>query len=1302
MTSIGMNLSNPIYYSTEDPFIDRMKTTATWNVQYPSNATTKGTLQLDANGYPVAMPAGALDMIIGVGLDPMSAGTDHQYVLTWSGTGTMSVSGKVVSSKPGEIVFNQTSDSNRVAILSTDPNDPIHDIHLVRADQVSLFEQGEIFNPAFLASSSQWSVLRTMDWTRTNNSTVTSWDQRTTTQSLSWSTGAGVPIEVMVALANKTHTDLWLNIPAHANDDYVRQELSYVRDHLASGLKVDIEYSNEVWNWSFQQAGYAQSQANALWGNGSTVQGGNEIYYGYRSAQIASIADSVFGNDAATRVVNVLSTFTNYEGMEQHIFDGVARAGVGSVSSLFQNYAVTSYFGFSTGNAQDRATILSWARSGSAGLDAAFHELEYGGALSSNLSLNHMVAIYAYQEKVAQAHGLNLVAYEGGFSAYAYQFDPSVQAQVVAFYQALVDDPRMGQLYTQMANDFAAAGGSELTAFNDAGAASIYGAWGTANSIYDTSPRLQALQALAHDQPATVATSSSGYTLSDGQTALSYAGTGSFSGTGNSDNNVITGGDGGATLHGGGGNDTLVGGAGNDMLDGGIGADSMSGGAGNDIYYVDNAGDTVHELANQGTDEVRTTLASYTLGDNVENLTALGALPFTGTGNALANVITGSTTAANTLYGLAGNDTLIGGSGNDVLDGGTGADHMSGGAGNDIYIVDNAGDVVTELANKGTDEVRTSLASYALPANVENLTYTGTAAFTGTGNDLANRITGSTGAYNTLSGGAGDDTLIGGNAGNYLDGGTGADHLVGGSGNDIYVVDNVGDTYSEAPGGGIDEVRTTLASLTLGANIENLTYIGNNAFTGTGNTLGNVISGGNHNATLYGLAGNDTLIGGAGNDYLDGGTGADHMSGGAGNDVYIVDNAGDVVTELANQGTDEVRTALASYTVGANVENLTYTGTAAFTGTGNDGNNVITGSATAANHLYGMAGNDTLIGGSGADYLDGGTGQDKMIGGAGNDIYIVDRAADMVVEQPGGGTDEVRATVSYSLSANVENLTFIGTGNFNGFGNDSDNVITGGAGNDWLKGGAGNDKLIGGAGNDTYYVDDPADQVVELANEGRDVVYASVSFVLPANVEVLNLTGTAAIDGTGNSLANTINGNDAANNLYGGGGDDVLIGNGGNDHLDGGAGNDTLSGGAGNDWLVGGDGNDMLNGGDGNDRLVGGPGKDVLWGGAGADLFVFAPGDLASTPTATDSIMDFSHAEGDKIDFSQFEAAIANTTHSFKLIGDAAFSHHAGEIRVAHYGASWDVSADLNGDGQADFHLLVAASAAPTAGDFIL
>ncbi|MDH1561110.1 heme peroxidase [Pseudomonas chengduensis] len=284
------------------------------------------------------------------------------------------------------------------------------------------------------------------------------------------------------------------------------------------------------------------------------------------------------------------------------------------------------------------------------------------------------------------------------------------------------------------------------------------------------------------------------------------------------------------------------------------------------------------------------------------------------------------------LNGMGGDDTLEGGAGNDRLNGGTGADTMMGGAGGDIFWVDHVGDRVTELAGEGIDQVRTTLNSYTLGANVEGLWYYGTESFTGTGNTLDNII----------QGGTGNDRL---------NGRVGADRMVGGAGDDIYWVDHVGDRVTELAGEGIDQVRTTLSSYTLGANVENLWYYGTESFTGTGNTLDNIIQGS------------------TGNDRLNGREGADRMVGGIGDDIYWVDHVGDRVIEQVGEGIDQVRTALSSYTLGANVENLWYYGTGSFTGTGNTLDNIIQGS-------------------TGNDRLNGGAGNDRLIGGGGDDIFV--------------------------------------------------------------------------------------------------------------------------------------------------------------------------------------------------------------------------------------------------------------------------------------------------------------------------
>ncbi|MBC7377662.1 MAG: putative Ig domain-containing protein, partial [Burkholderiaceae bacterium] len=534
------------------------------------------------------------------------------------------------------------------------------------------------------------------------------------------------------------------------------------------------------------------------------------------------------------------------------------------------------------------------------------------------------------------------------------------------------------------------------------------------------------------------------------------------------------------------GNDTLTGSAGDDTLDGGAGVDSMAGGTGNDSYVVDSATDVVTEAAGAGTDTVMAS-ATYALGTNLENLTLTGTAAINGTGNTVANVLTGN-------------------AGNNILNGAAGADTMAGGLGNDTYVVDNIGDVLTENPGEGTDLVQSAV-TYTLGANVENLTLTGSAGTNGGGNALANLLTGN-GAANTLTGSAGDDTL---------DGGAGADKLIGGADDDTYFVDNTGDVVTEVAGGGVDTINASI-SWTLGAEVENLNLTGTAAINGTGNALANVING-NSAANL-----------------LNGNAGADTMAGGAGNDTYVVDNAGDVVIELAGGGTDLVNSGI-SYVLGAELEKLTLTGTAATSATGN----------SLAN---------TLTGNSGANILDGGAGADAMAGGGGNDIYFVDNVGDVVTEASGAGTDLVKASVTYTLAANVENLTLTGAAAINATGNTLANALVGNSADNVLNGGAGKDTMAGGDGNDTYVVDNTGDVVIELSGGGTDSVNSRITYTLGSELENLVLTGSAAINGTGNASANVINGNSAANTLNGG------------------AGNDTLSGGAGKDTLVGGTGDD--------------------------------------------------------------------------------------------------------------------------------
>jgi Ca2+-binding RTX toxin-like protein len=458
------------------------------------------------------------------------------------------------------------------------------------------------------------------------------------------------------------------------------------------------------------------------------------------------------------------------------------------------------------------------------------------------------------------------------------------------------------------------------------------------------------------------------------------------------------------------------------------------------------------------------------------------------TGGGGADRLTGSA-LGDRLAGGAGPDTLLGGAGNDTLDGGLGADRMEGGADSDSYVVDDAGDVVIELAGGGYDRV-TATITHTLADEVERLSLWGSANLNGTGNALANRLDGNAGA-NRLDGGEGNDvlyglvgsdTLLGGAGADLLDGGSGGDRMEGGADNDNYVVDDAGDVIIELPGGGNDRVVATITHA-LAGEVEWLSLFGMADLDGTGNALANRLDGnaganrldgGEGNDAIFGLVGDDRLIGGVGNDTLDGGLGADRMEGGADNDSYVVDDAGDVVIELPGGGNDRV-VATITHTLADEVERLNLFGTADLDGTGNALANRLDGNAGANrldgregnDALYGLVGSDTLLGGAGADLLDGGLGADRMEGGADNDNYVVDDAGDVVIEGTGGGYDRVVATITHALTGEVERLSLFGTADLDGTGNALANRLDGNAGANRLDGGEGDDALFGLMGDDS-------------------------------------------------------------------------------------------------------------------------------------------------------------------------------------------------------------------------------------------
>jgi Ca2+-binding RTX toxin-like protein len=524
--------------------------------------------------------------------------------------------------------------------------------------------------------------------------------------------------------------------------------------------------------------------------------------------------------------------------------------------------------------------------------------------------------------------------------------------------------------------------------------------------------------------------------------------------------------------------------------------------------------------------------------------------------------------------------------------------------------------------------------------------------------------------------------------------------ISGGAGHDTLVLTaaatvDLGDAVNQVAGGtavvtGFEDVDASAAS---------------GAVVLTGSTADNKLIGGAYADTLTGGGGADTLTGGDGADVLDGGTGSDQQRGEAGDDRIVYDAADTVIDGGAGSDTLVLNTAatvnLGNFSTSQISGGTAYVGgfedvdasaaSAAVVLNGSQYNNKLVGGAFA-DTLMGGGGFDVLNGGAGADFLDGGADADQQRGEAGDDRIVYD-AADTVID---GGAGRDTLILKAAAVVHLENFSSSqvtgGSAYVSGFedvdatdsvgaiivtGSQFNNTLTGGAFADTLMGGAGFDVLKGGLGNDVLDGGADADQVRGEGGDDR-IIYDAADTVIDggAGRDTLVLN-TAATVNLGNFSTSQIIGGAA----YVSGFEDV--------DASGATAGVKLNGSAFNNTLIGGSG---------ADALAGGAGFDTLTGGAGSDLFVFG----AFNSGDVDKITDFSHAQGDRIDLSAIDAVAGGVDDPFAFIGQTAFHHVAGEVRYDVAAGGVTVQADVNGDGHADFSILVANTTSLVHGDFIL
>ncbi len=525
--SLTLGLAGIADWSVQLPFLDQMKSARPWIAHRGGGwggweeADLRAAGALDAEGWPVFLPDGVtgISTLVLTDLPEDAAGAAGRYLVRWQGKGVLRIEGRAqdLRAEGGRATFAFTPGAGAVilTISATDPADPIRHITLVREDRAAEMDAGEVFNPDWLARIEGVRGIRFMDWMATNNSTLSRAADRPLPTDYSWAR-KGVPVEVMVALANRLNAEPWFTLPHLADDNFIRIYAGIVARDLDPGLRAWVELSNEVWNPQFAQNAWANQQALARWGG----DGAGWQYYGVRAAQVMDLWCATMPCD---RVVRVISTQTGWKGPEAEMLAApleVARGGKAPVES-FDAYAVTGYFSGLLGAEAKQATLHGWIADSEAAAKAGAEAAGLTGRAEAQHIAAHRydlaVALAAaelrdgsttgtpedtlaqlldetlpYQAQVAAAHGLRLVMYEGGTHVVGY--GPMVEDQALTdFFAALNFSPEMGALYGQLLSGWAGLSDQPFNAFVDIYTPNKWGSWGALRHLGDENPRWLAL-----------------------------------------------------------------------------------------------------------------------------------------------------------------------------------------------------------------------------------------------------------------------------------------------------------------------------------------------------------------------------------------------------------------------------------------------------------------------------------------------------------------------------------------------------------------------------------------------------------------------------------------------------------------------------------------------------------------------------------------------------------------------------------------------------------------------------------------
>jgi hypothetical protein len=519
--SLGIGLSGLADSSTQIPFLDAFKTARPWitqcsdgdpgcNGQWETNEQDK--LDLDANGWVKSLPqpgTGATYTKVSTLLfrDIPGKFPTGRYVVLYEGEGKIDYGFEATKidnqSRPGRDVINVNGGSSGILlqITQTDPKrtgNYIRNIRVVQEKYEKTFAR-QIFNPVWLDKVKGFQSLRFMDWMATNDSPQKNWADRPKLTDYTWS-AKGAPVEIMVALANRLKADPWFNMPHQATDDYIRNFAKYVKQNLDPQLKAYVEYSNEVWNWQFQQAQYAKEQGEAKWG--ADVGDAWMQFNGMKAAQMCDIWKKEVFKGASKRVFCVIGTQAAWQGLEEPLLNAPKWVKEGNEPPYkhgIDGLAITGYFSGGLGKPENVDTVLSWRSDRDGGFGKAFKQIREGGLLKDGDSVSDIIKLFEYHSKVAKAKGLQLVAYEGGTHIVGIE-GAQDNDELTEFLIAINQHPQMYDIYTTLLNGWKKNGGTLFNHFVDVSLPTKWGSWGALESVYQNgapnpkgSPRYNAL-----------------------------------------------------------------------------------------------------------------------------------------------------------------------------------------------------------------------------------------------------------------------------------------------------------------------------------------------------------------------------------------------------------------------------------------------------------------------------------------------------------------------------------------------------------------------------------------------------------------------------------------------------------------------------------------------------------------------------------------------------------------------------------------------------------------------------------------